>query len=329
MTPRSLSGFTAARGDDWTELQALVRRAGGRPDRLGADGVLRLGALYRAAAADLSEARRRFPGDPVVARLQSLVGSARGLVYRSQGRRGSIAAFFLRDYWRLVAERPLPLLIAALCFFVPAGLGAAWAVNDPSAAAGLAPEEYRSVTEPIDRSDLRELSAEERAAFSSEIFVNNIRVGFLAFAGGIAAGLLTALLLVYNGIAAIGVVAGLAISGGNGATFAELVVPHGVLELSLIVVTGAAGMRMGWALVDPGRRTRGRALADEARLSVLIVLGSVPWFVVAGLVEGFLTPEQPGLVTATIVGCGLAAVFWALVVWRGRARPDSAPALDA
>jgi uncharacterized membrane protein SpoIIM required for sporulation len=99
------------------------------------------------------------------------------------------------------------------------------------------------------------------------------------------------------------------------------VIPHGVLELSLIVVTAAAGMRMGWALVDPGRRTRSRALADEARLAVLIVLGSVPWFVLAGLVEGFLTPQQPGLLVAIVVGCGLAAAYWGLVVWRGRRPP--------
>jgi Stage II sporulation protein M len=207
--PRSLSGFTAARGDEWAELGGLVRRAGGRPDRLGPDGVLRLGALYRAAAADLSEARRRFPGDPVVSHLQDLVGSARGLVYRSPGRRGSILSFFRRDYWRLIAERPLPLLIAAVCLLAPAGLAAGWAVNDPPAASGLVPEEYRSVAEPRDRSGLREIPADERAALSSEIFVNNIRVSFLAFAGGIAAGILGAGLLAFNGIL-LGVVFGLA-----------------------------------------------------------------------------------------------------------------------
>lgn len=324
---RSLAGFEADRRDDWAELGRLVREAAGRTDRLGPEGVLRLGALYRAAAADLSEARRRFPGDPLVSRLQALVGSARGLVYRSRGRRGGVVSFFRRDYWRLVAERPVVLLVAALCMFAPAGLAAGWAINDPAAASGLVAEEYRSVAEPRDRSGLRELPADERAALSSEIFVNNIRVSFTAFAGGIAAGLLGAVLLAFNGIL-VGVVSGLAVSGGSGATLAELILPHGVLELSLIVVAGAAGMRMGWALVAPGRRTRGRALADEARPAVLIVVGSVPWFVLAGLVEGFLTPQQPGLLTATIVGCGLAAVYWGLVVWLGRDRP-SGPTFDA
>jgi uncharacterized membrane protein SpoIIM required for sporulation len=234
-------------------------------------------------------------------------------------------AFFRRDYWRLVAERPLPLLVAALFLVAPAALGAAWAVNDPPAAAGLVPAEYRSVAEPRDRGDLRELAPDERAAFSSEIFTNNIRVSFMAFAGGIAAGILTAVLLIFNGIL-LGVVGGLAHGGGNGAMFAELVLPHGVLEMSLIVVVAAAGIRMGWALVDPGRRPRLQALGDEARRAVLIVLGSIPWFVLAGLVEGFLTPEQPGLLTAIVVGCGLAAVYWMLVAWRGRAMDGDAVA---
>jgi uncharacterized membrane protein SpoIIM required for sporulation len=321
---RSLAGFTAARDDDWRELEALVRTAGGRTDRLGPDGVLRLGGLYRATAADLSEARRRFPGDPLVARLQGLVVSARGLVYRTEGRRTGVGAFFRREYWRLIAERPLPLLIAAVLLFAPAALGATWAVNDAPAAAGLVPEEYRAISEPRanENSELRELSAEERAQFSSEIFTNNIRVSFMAFAGGIAAGILTALLLAYNGIL-LGVIGGLAQAGGNGASFAELVIPHGVLELSLIVVTAAAGMRIGWALIDPGRRTRGRALADEARTAVMIVLGSVTWFVLAGLVEGFFTPQQAGLGAAIAVGVGLAAVYWALVAWRGK--PSTKP----
>jgi len=81
---------------------------------------------------------------------------------------------------------------------------------------------------------------------------------------------------------------------------------------------------MGWALVSPGHRRRGVALAAEARVAVEIVLGTAPWLVLAGLVEGFITPRGLGLGPVIGVGATLGAVYWALVLWRGRpARNDA------
>lgn len=319
----NLDRFVHSRQPSWEELGELVSRAGRRPERLGADGVLRLGALYRGAAADLALARRSFPRDPVVARLERLVGNARHLVYDTPPRRTSVVRFFSREYWHLVASRPLPLLVAALLLFGPAALAGGWALNDPGAAVGLVPEEYRAVTEPRD-TDLG-LSAEQQAAFSSAIFTNNIQVTFLAFAGGVAAGLVTAAVLVYNGML-LGVLAGLTAGAGTARIFAELVVPHGVLELSCIVVAGAAGLRLGWALVEPGRRTRKESMVREGRAAVALVLGTAPCLVLAGLVEGFVTPRGLGLPAALAVGVALGLVYWTLVVVRGR-EPGGAPAL--
>jgi len=127
-----------------------------------------------------------------------------------------------------------------------------------------------------------------------------------------------------NGIM-LGVVGGLAIGAGNGHSFFELVTAHGVLELSCIVVAGAAGLRLGWAIIDPGNRTRGEALREEARAAIEIVLGTMPWLVLAGLVEGFLTPSGTGLTVVTAVGLSLGAIFWGLVLWRG-APATGAPA---
>jgi len=139
----------------------------------------------------------------------------------------------------------------------------------------------------------------------------------VAFAGGIAAGIGTAALLVYQGVL-FGAITGLSIWAGNGRSFFELVTAHGVLELSCVVVASAAGLRMGWALVSPGHRRRGVALAAEARVAVEIVLGTAPWLVLAGLVEGFITPRGLGLGPVIVVGVTLGAVYWALVLWRGR-----------
>jgi uncharacterized membrane protein SpoIIM required for sporulation len=313
----NLARFVSERQPSWNELETQLGAAKRRPERLGADGVRRLGELYRAAAADLAHARRRYPGDPVVRRLEELVGRARHVVYAAPSRRPPLLAFIRHGYWRLVAERPVLLLLAAVLLFGPALLSGSWAVEDPGAAIGLVPEEYRSVTEPRPEGTDLGHSAEEQTAISSSIFINNIQVSLLAFAGGALVGLGTALVLVYNGVF-LGAVAGLAGGAGNGDDLFELVVAHGVLELSLIVVAGAAGLRIGWAIVDPARRTRVESLVTEARRGIAIVIGTAPWFVVAGIVEGFVTGSGFSVVTVTVVGFGLGALYWALVVALGR-----------
>jgi uncharacterized membrane protein SpoIIM required for sporulation len=311
----NVRAFTAERKPSWSELSQLANRAGRRAKRLGAADLRRLGALYRACAADLALARQAFPGDPVVAELEGLIVRVRPLVYATPTRKLSFVEFVTTRYWRLIAERWIPLLLSAALLFGSAVLAGGWALRDPGAAGGLVPAQYRSVTEPRDGTDLG-LSASEKSALSSEIFTNNIRVTMFTFAAGIAFGVGSAFLLLFNGVL-LGVVGGLSIGAGNGRPFFELVTAHGVLELSCICVAGAAGMSLGWSLLEPGPRTRLGSLRHEARNAVLLILGTAPWLVVAGLVEGFVTPSGLGLATVVSVGLGLGALFWALVIWRG------------
>jgi uncharacterized membrane protein SpoIIM required for sporulation len=312
----NLDEFVRERTPTWTELERLVEGAGNSPARLGSAGVLRLGSCYRAVAADLAFARRRFPSDPIVGRLERLTQRGRHAVYNTSGSRNTVLAFVTRGYWRRVRERPALLVIAVVCLALPTLLSGYWAWRDPGAASGLAPSAYQSVTQP--RPDGQDLgvSVDEQSDLAARIFTNNIQVSFLAFAGGILLGLGTLYLLIQNGIM-LGAVAGLAIGAGNGRPFFELVVAHGVLELSCIVVAGAAGLRLASAIVDPGTRSRMDALRTEARAAVEIVLGTAVWLVVAGLVEGFLTPAGKGLAVVLVVGLGLGVLFWGLILWRG------------
>ena len=320
----NLERFLERGQQQWARLDELIKQSRGKPERLGPTGVRELGRLYRVAAADLALARRRWAGDPMVARLEALVGAARPLVYDTEARGEGLIRFFATTYWRRIRERPMLLLVSAILMFLPAGLAIWWAHVDPAAAIGLVPEQFQSATEP--RGGDLGVSVPEQAAFASAIFTNNIRVTFMAFAGGIAAGLGTAFVLIYNG-SFLGAVAGLAFSSGNGRPFIELVTAHGVLELSCIVVTAAAGLRMGLAMVLPGTRTRGEALVTEAREAVAIVLGTAPWLVLAGLVEGFITPAGVGLEGVVGVGVTLGAVYWGLIFWRGRP-PRGEPGLS-
>ena len=310
-----LDRFQAAREPDWRRLEELVFHAGRRPDRLAPADLLGAGSLYRAAAADLARARRAFPGDPVTARLERLVLRARQIVYANRPARATLWQFLSSGYWRRIAERPGLLALAGVLLFAPQVLAALWALDDPGAAIGIVPEMFAGAAEPGDGPG--HLSPGEQAALSSEIFTNNIRVTFLALASGVLLGLATAALLVYNG-AFIGAVVGLGLGADQGELLFSLLVPHGVLELSCIVVAGAAGLRVGQSLIEPGMRSRLGALRAEVRPAMEVALGTMPWLVIAGLVEGFVTGSLPGLGAAIVIGVALGAVFWALVLWRGR-----------
>ena len=307
--------FITERERDWRELDDLLRAK--RRGRRDVPQVLRLAALYRGAAADLALARRSHPGDPVVTRLESLVARARQLVYAEEPRRGSMRTFFGRTYWVRVREQPRPLLLAIALLIVPAVLGAAWALADPGAALGLIPEEFQGAVEPVGDTGM---TAAQTTAFSSAVMTNNIQVTFLAFAAGILLGLGTALVVAYNGLI-LGTVAGGAIGNGNGLAFAEFVTAHGVIELSCIAVAAAAGLRIGNAIVAPGPRTRAAALVAEARPAAAIVLGTIPWVILAGIIEGFVTRAGFGLVPGIVLGVAVGAAYWSLVIVRGRPRP--------
>jgi uncharacterized membrane protein SpoIIM required for sporulation len=311
----NLERFQSERGTTWEKLDTALKKAGDRPERLGADGVRELGSLYRSTAADLAFARRRFPRDPVTARLEALVVRGRATVYARSGRRGSLRSFISRGYWRRMAERPWLVLAAWAILLVPAIGGAAWAAADPGAAAGMVPGQFQAAADPPPEG--RDYDASTAAEFSTSVMFNNIGVALTAFAGGISFGVITVLSLFYNGLI-LGVIAGLAISAGHGTAFLRLVSSHGPLEISCIVAGGIAGLRMGWALIRPGPRPRGAALRAEARPAVEIAAGTAPWLVICGLCEGFLTGPDLPVEVQVAIGLSLFVIFWGLVVWRGR-----------
>jgi uncharacterized membrane protein SpoIIM required for sporulation len=311
----TLDRFERERAAGWSALDAALGRARGRPERLGAAGVLELGELYRGAAADLALARRLFPGDPLTARLETLVIRARAVVYADVGRRRAPWAFVTTGYWRLVSERKLVVLLAAVLLFGGALFAFVWGWADPDAASGLVPGDFINGADPPQGS--RGLTASESAAFSSQIFTNNIQVTLQSFAAGLLFAVGGAFMLVYNGLI-FGAVLGVAAANGNAGQVLRLIAAHGVLELSCIIVAAAAGLQLGWALVAPGPLRRRDALAAQARPAMAIVLGTAPWLVVAGLVEGYVSPAGWGGAGPYVVGLGLGLLYWSLVAWRGR-----------
>ncbi len=311
----TLDEFQIRREPDWRALSDALAGARGRPARLGIDGVLTLGALYRSASADLAYARRRYPGDPLVTRLEALVTGARAAIYGRPASRGKAREFAVAGYWQRVRGLRMFLAMGVVLLFGAVAAGYLWAQHDIGGALGVVPGGLKpGATHHFNPPDI---STAASGALSTEIFTNNIVAMSLAFAGGIFLGLGSAALLIYNGLL-IGVIGGLLAQEHQTDRFFVYILPHGVLELSCIVVGGAAGLRMGMAIVSPGRATRGAALRVAALDGIFVVLGTACFLVIAGLTEGFVTPKGIGLVPAILVGFGLAGAYWTLVLTLGR-----------
>jgi uncharacterized membrane protein SpoIIM required for sporulation len=120
---------------------------------------------------------------------------------------------------------------------------------------------------------------------------NNIQVTFIAFAGGITFGLFTLYVLFMNGIL-LGSVAGVSHLYDFSDNLWGFVAAHGVVELSVIFIAGGAGLQLGWSILRPGLLTRRAALVVAARRAVQLLFGCVPLLVLAGLIEGFVSPSD-------------------------------------
>jgi uncharacterized membrane protein SpoIIM required for sporulation len=163
-----------------------------------------------------------------------------------------------------------------------------------------------------------------RPGMATLIFTNNIQVAFLAFAGGVLFGLGTAYVLIANGLS-LGAALGGAQYYGVAPLLWAFISAHGYLELTCITIAGAAGLMLGDSLLRPGLLLRREALALAAKRAVELVLGAAPVLVVAGLIEGFISPSDLPVAVKLIVGPVTAVVLFGLLFTVGRAqtRPRS------
>jgi uncharacterized membrane protein SpoIIM required for sporulation len=158
-----------------------------------------------------------------------------------------------------------------------------------------------------------EIAPQVRSAGASLIFTNNIQVMFLTFAGGVTAGLYTTWLLLTNGVS-FGALFGLLQAHAMSRFLADFVVAHGFIELSVIFLAGGCGLYIADGLLRPGLLSRSAALSRAALVGVKAILGCVPLLVVAGLIEGFVSPSAlptyAKVATGLLTGLALHAYWW-------------------
>jgi len=301
--------FVANRQTDWARLSTLLDRGGLR--RLSAAELEELGILYRAATSDLALAQRDFDQHRVTTYLNQLVGRAHASVYRGEpfGWR-RVVRFFALTFPRLYRQT-LPFTLVALgLFIVPALVAGLLTARSTTSAEWLGLEH---ILPDLESGSLwTNISVSQRPAASSFIMTNNIQVSFLAFAGGVLLGLLTIYAMIFNGLQ-IGGVLGLCAHFGLADELLTFIVAHGVIELSVIFVAGGAGLQLGWAMLRPGLYRRRDALVHAGRIAVRLTVGCIPLLIVAGLIEGFISPSA--LPATFKAGVGLSSGVFLYTYW--------------
>jgi uncharacterized membrane protein SpoIIM required for sporulation len=314
--------FVEDRRARWARLGNLIFEANGRVERLAPDDVLELGRLYRSASSDLAVARRDFALDAATERLNDLVAAAHALVYSeapTSGRR--LRRFVLRELPASVRANSRYTAVSFAAFAIPLLATFAVGLFLPEIAATALPAEMRQHL--AERRLWTDIPEGYRSLVGPLIIVNNVRVALVAFAGGLTAGALTLFLLVGNGAflgTVLAVVQGYGLSGGLLAFTAA----HGPLELSCIVLSGGAGLRLAWALLRPGDRSRRDALRLAGAQAVRVMLLVVPALGVAGLLEGFLSPSDAPIAIKIAAGLIAFVALWGYIALVGRPVRNSA-----
>jgi uncharacterized membrane protein SpoIIM required for sporulation len=305
-----LDAYVAAHGREWQRLEYLLaerRRSGQQSDELI--------DLYQRAATHLSVVRSAAPDPTLVGQLSRLVARARAVVtgtsdpaWRDAGRfvtRSVPAAIYrARAWWGGV------LAASVVTAF---GLGW-WVAAHPSLQSRLIPQ---AELDQLVNTDFESYySTYAHASFAAQVWTNNAWVAAVCISLGILG--VPVVYLLWQNVANVGVIGGIMVSHGRADLFFGLILPHGMLELTAVFVAAGTGLRLFWAWVEPGPRSRSQALAEEGRAAFAIAVGLVGVLAVSGFIEGFVTPS--GLPGGVKIAVGIVAesAFLAYVFVLGR-----------
>jgi uncharacterized membrane protein SpoIIM required for sporulation/uncharacterized RDD family membrane protein YckC len=305
--------FVAQRRESWRELEQLLG-LGKELHRSSPAEIARAASLYRSVSADLMRARAQF-GPELVRYLDGLAARAHNLLYGTRAYRlAGLWDLIARDFPRTVRVRWRFLLLASALFYVPLGFGLFGTLASAEFAETIMPAEMLANMESMYEQgfeDGRDVEADSQMA--GFYVLNNIGIAFRCFATGILFGLGSLFFSIYNGLV-IGVGFGWVIRVGHGVNIGTFVCGHGPFELTAIVISAAAGLQMGWALVATQGRTRLGSLRAQARELGHLIVGAAAMLLIAAVLEGYWSPSS----LAPQLKWAASGVFIALIgLWLG------------
>lgn len=305
----------------WARIDELIARSGRSGIRALTHSELQeLALLYRQTASDLATIREDASSRNLAHYLNQLLGRAHNLIYMGRRSRAGGIITFYRDTFPEIFHETLPYTFTAFAiFFVLAAAGMMMAIVDPRF------QEYLLGSGMMDTIAKREMWTHSivtvKPLASSAIMTNNLTVSFTTFALGITAGLGTVWMLAYNGLL-FGVVSAACWQAGMADKLYSFVAPHGVLELPAIFIAGGAGLLLAKGLLFPGNLPRKASIAFEGGRAVRLVLGIIPMLIVAGTIEGFVSPSDLPISLKYTLAAGL---FVLLLLYVKRKAPAQAP----
>jgi len=284
-----LKDFLESRIEKWKRLEELTTRASKfRLINLTGEEVREFGRLYRRTAADLAIAREEVRDQRLVNYLNHLVARAHGAIYRTESSGfGVFLSFFLHDFPAAFRKASRYILASFLVFLLPFAFAFLLSYIDDGFSDNIAPGMRQRIAA---HENWTKLVNESNPFWASVIQVNNIQVTFLAFAGGVVAGIGTLAVMAFNGLS-IGSVVGMCVRYRHWEIL-QFMAGHGVIELSAIFISGGAGLLLGKALLMPGDLRRIDALVTNGLLAIKLLLGCIPMLLTAGLIEGFVSPSD-------------------------------------
>ncbi len=306
------------------ELTELLEK--GQKQRLGgmtAEELARLDELYRWSTVYLAQLRGRTVNRSRLERVNAIVTRAHSFIYVSPKK--STLKKVLSFYWSgfpAIIARTARFHLVSVALFMAGALLTSFTFNTQTGAAYalISAEEIRLPGSSAEQLEVvlrsgRDQESGEKAMFSSFLFTHNTKVGLLSFATGVLFGIPTVFLMFLNG-AMLGTFVSVHIAKGVGLEMWAWILPHGVTEISAILLCGGAGFMLGYAALKPGMKTRKESLKQAGKQAILVFMGVVPMFLAAGLIEGFLRQSQ-FTTTERLLFAAATALFWVVYFWNG------------
>lgn len=298
----------------WQHFEALLRgtdKTNTTPDEK-AD-------LFIHLTDDLSYAKTFYPRSKTTQYLNQLTASIYSLIYKNKREdKGRIVRFWTQELPLIYYEQRHHLLYAFLIFTAAALLGVVSSHYDNNFARLILSDSYVNMTlENIEKGDPMGVYKTGNEWYVSVIItIHNIRVSFLCFVMGIFSSLGTVFMLLYNGTM-VGVFQYFFYQRGLFWTSFLTIWIHGTLEISAIIIAGAASLVMGNSVLFPQTYSRRSSFIHGSKKGVKMLLGLVPVFIMAGFLEGYVTrhTEMPTWLKITIIGGSACAVLWYFVIY--------------
>lgn len=315
--------FVRAHQADWERLGELLKRVDASGlQALDRDELEDLGRLYRQTATHLAQARTEHRDARLVEHLNLLVGRAHALIYRKQSRRSLRPWRFyavefpqvFRRTFRFTAASAMLFLGSALLAYVLVMLDSGWLASTGPEGLREAIEGFLDLHKPAGEYFAYAHETWGSGPLSALLWTHNLQIGVLAFAFGIGLCIGTIWALMTNGMMVGSVIAIGALRSQQADVWA-IIAPHGILELSAIMISGGAGLRLGYSIINPGDLTRRDSLVTAARDAAKLMLGVVPVFLIAGCIEGTLSPISAGLFAQNGPRIAFGVVTGLLLVW--------------